>query len=200
MAKYWMYPTCLFCFDLHLSSRAEQQNLLFPRSPLRNEGEYMAQIHATLQLQVGARSLHCHQQLLIAANFNCRLACTVYGRKQFEHAKIHLRHSRYFNKVVLLHCFPKVRHWWPIPLAARSKAWVCGHSLPGVVGSNPAGDMDVYCGSLFSGIGLRRADQSSRRVLQSVVCFECDCEDSIMRMPWPGRGCCAIEKKIVFSC
>ena len=29
------------------------------------------------------------------------------------------------------------------PLAARSKAWVCGRSLAGIVGSNPAGGMDV---------------------------------------------------------
>jgi len=26
---------------------------------------------------------------------------------------------------------------WPIPVAARSKAWVCGRSLAGIVGSNP---------------------------------------------------------------
>ena len=31
----------------------------------------------------------------------------------------------------------------PIPVAARSKAWVCGRSLAGIVGSNPAGGMDV---------------------------------------------------------
>jgi hypothetical protein len=31
----------------------------------------------------------------------------------------------------------------PIPEAARSKAWVCGRSLTGIVGSNPAGGMDV---------------------------------------------------------
>ena len=30
-----------------------------------------------------------------------------------------------------------------ILVAARSKAWVCGRSLAGIVGSNPAGDMDV---------------------------------------------------------
>jgi len=29
------------------------------------------------------------------------------------------------------------------PVAARSKAWVCGHSLAGIAGSNPDGDMDV---------------------------------------------------------
>jgi len=27
----------------------------------------------------------------------------------------------------------------PISVAARSKAWVCGRSLAGIVGSNPAG-------------------------------------------------------------
>jgi len=31
----------------------------------------------------------------------------------------------------------------PIPVAARSKAWVCGRSLAGRPGSNPAGGMDV---------------------------------------------------------
>ena len=27
----------------------------------------------------------------------------------------------------------------PVPVAARSKAWVCGRSLAGIVGSNPTG-------------------------------------------------------------
>jgi hypothetical protein len=31
----------------------------------------------------------------------------------------------------------------PILVAARSKPWVCGRSLAGIVGSNPAGGMDV---------------------------------------------------------
>ena len=31
----------------------------------------------------------------------------------------------------------------PIFVAARSKAWVCGRSLPGIVGSNPARSMNV---------------------------------------------------------
>jgi len=30
-----------------------------------------------------------------------------------------------------------------IPVAVRSKAWVCGHSPAEIVGSNPNGDMDV---------------------------------------------------------
>ena len=42
----------------------------------------------------------------------------------------------------------------PIPVAARSKAWVCGRSLAGIVGSNLAGGVDVcreYC--VLSGRG-----------------------------------------------
>jgi len=31
----------------------------------------------------------------------------------------------------------------PIPVAVLSKAWVCGRSLAGIAGSNPAGVMDV---------------------------------------------------------
>jgi hypothetical protein len=33
-------------------------------------------------------------------------------------------------------------HWLDL-IAARSKAWVCGRSLPGIVGFNPNGGMDV---------------------------------------------------------
>jgi hypothetical protein len=32
----------------------------------------------------------------------------------------------------------------PIPVAARSKAWVCSRSLDGIAGSNPAGGMDFF--------------------------------------------------------
>jgi hypothetical protein len=31
----------------------------------------------------------------------------------------------------------------PIPVVAQSKAWVCDRSLAGIVGSNPAEDIDV---------------------------------------------------------
>jgi hypothetical protein len=36
-----------------------------------------------------------------------------------------------------------VNRIWPVPAAARPKAWVCGLSLTGILGSNPAGGMDV---------------------------------------------------------
>ena len=32
----------------------------------------------------------------------------------------------------------------PVPVAARSKTWVCGRSPAEIVGSNPAGGMDVF--------------------------------------------------------
>jgi hypothetical protein len=32
----------------------------------------------------------------------------------------------------------------PIPVAARSKAWVYSRSLAGIMGSNPAGGMDFF--------------------------------------------------------
>jgi len=44
---------------------------------------------------------------------------------------------------------------WPIPVAARSKAWVCGRSLAVIVGSNPTGSIDICCEScVLSGRGL----------------------------------------------
>jgi hypothetical protein len=43
----------------------------------------------------------------------------------------------------------------PIPLAARFKALVCGRSPAEIVGSNPAGDMNVCCECcVLSGRGL----------------------------------------------
>ena len=59
-------------------------------------------------------------------------------------------------------------------MAVRSKEWVCGGSLSGIVDSSPAEGMDVL--SRVSVVrcrverSLRQADQSSREVLLSVVC------------------------------
>jgi hypothetical protein len=45
---------------------------------------------------------------------------------------------------VFLHSFLKEHYEYKlITVAARSKAWVCGRSLTGIAGSNPAGSMDV---------------------------------------------------------
>jgi len=45
---------------------------------------------------------------------------------------------------------------WPIPVAARSKVWVCDRSPDGIAGSNPAGGiMSVACECcVLSGTGL----------------------------------------------
>jgi len=37
-----------------------------------------------------------------------------------------------------------ILHQWPIPVSARSKAWVYGRYLTGIVGSNPAEGLDVF--------------------------------------------------------
>jgi hypothetical protein len=43
----------------------------------------------------------------------------------------------------LVRCTIMMRKTLPIPAAARSTAWVCGRSLAGIGGSNPAWGMDV---------------------------------------------------------
>ena len=40
-------------------------------------------------------------------------------------------------------CFIALMFYKPIPVSARSKAWVCGSSLSGTAGSNPSGAIDV---------------------------------------------------------
>ena len=62
----------------------------------------------------------------------------------------------------------------PTTMPARSKAWVCGSSLVGTVGSNPVGSMDICLLCLLCVVSqtlLRWADHSSREVLKSVECF-----------------------------
>jgi hypothetical protein len=48
--------------------------------------------------------------------------------------------SKYLNPC---HIFEGLLIFPPIPVAARSKAWVCSRSLDGIVGSNPAGGIDI---------------------------------------------------------
>ena len=68
---------------------------------------------------------------------------------------------------------PLSRIFMPVPVAARSKAWVCGRSLAGIAGSNFTQDMDVWllwllcvCQSF-----LRRADHSYRGFIPLLVCL-----------------------------
>jgi len=54
----------------------------------------------------------------------------------------------------------------PIPLAVQPKAWVDGYSLAGIVGSNPAGGMDVSVVCCPT-----RADHLSRGVVAVRACL-----------------------------
>jgi len=55
----------------------------------------------------------------------------------------------------------------PIAVAALSKAWVCGRSQAGIMGSNPARGMDTCERCVLSGrglyIGLLTRQQESKR-------------------------------------
>ena len=60
-----------------------------------------------------------------------------------------------------------------LPVAARSKARVCGRSLAGKVDSNPAGGQRCLHDFSLCVVGyrsLRQAGHSSRGVPQNVVC------------------------------
>jgi len=60
----------------------------------------------------------------------------------------------------------------PIPVAARSKSWLCGHWITGIASSKPDGGVNAFCECcVLSGFRLRRADHSSREVLSSVLCL-----------------------------
>ena len=61
-----------------------------------------------------------------------------------------------------------------ITMTAWSEVWVCGRSLPGIVGSNPVGGMDVCLLWVLCVVRLsylRRVNHLSRRVLPNLVCL-----------------------------
>ena len=68
----------------------------------------------------------------------------------------------------------------PIPVAARSKAWVCGSWLAEIAGSNPAGGMDVCLLRMSSIVGRGLCDGLSLFQRSPTECgvSECDCESS----------------------
>jgi hypothetical protein len=84
----------------------------------------------------------------------------------------------------------------PVPVAERSKAWVCGRLPAEIMSSNPTEDMDVcFECCVLSGRGLcdeliTRPEESYR--LWCVVV--CDLETSLNRRPWPKGGCGAPKK------
>jgi len=67
--------------------------------------------------------------------------------------------------------------YWPITVAARSKSWVRGSSLAGIVGSNPAGGIVACLLLVLYDVRtryLRQADPLSRGALPRVCDIECN--------------------------
>jgi hypothetical protein len=96
-----------------------------------------------------------------------------------------------FTKIIL--SLSNVRSILPVPVASRSKAWVCGLLPAGIVGLNPAGGMDI-CREcwVLSGRGLcdeliSRPGESYQ--LRCVVV--CRLETTRRWRLWPAMGCSA---------
>jgi hypothetical protein len=86
----------------------------------------------------------------------------------------------------------------PILVAARSKAWFCSCPLAGIADSNPAGGMDVLF--LLSVVCCQVELSASGRSPFQRSPTECGLSDydrkvSIVKWPWPSRGCCAMGGK-----
>ena len=84
----------------------------------------------------------------------------------------------------------------PIPVAELSKVLVCGRVLVGIVGSNPAGGVNISvvsvacCQVEVCASGLSFVQRSPIKNGVS----ERSHETSMLRRPWPNRGSCAHEK------
>jgi hypothetical protein len=80
----------------------------------------------------------------------------------------------------------------PIPVAARSKTWVCGLWLAKIAGSNRTeGVVSVECCQVeVSALGCSLVQRSPT----DCGVTECDRKTSIIRSSWPTVGCCVMEK------
>jgi hypothetical protein len=84
----------------------------------------------------------------------------------------------------------------PTSVAARSQAWVCGACLLGLWVRIPAAEWIsvscvVCCQVDVSATGWSLVQRSPTECGVS----ECDCESSIMRRPWPIRGCRGMKER-----
>jgi len=82
-----------------------------------------------------------------------------------------------------------------VPVATRSKAWVCCRSLVGLAGSNLSDVMSVSVVSVMcyqvEVCATGRSLVQRRRTECGVS--ECDRGTSAVRRTWPTRGCCDIK-------
>ena len=84
----------------------------------------------------------------------------------------------------------------PIPVAARCKAWSCGHSLPEVAGSNPAGVMVICLFSLlcvvrhsFCDWPIPRPEEYYRVCVCVCLCVWSECTSNTLHLQWVGVRC-----------
>ena len=73
---------------------------------------------------------------------------------------------------------------WPLTCSGHGFEYCWEHGCLSLVG---------YC--VLSGRGLCVRLIARPEESYQVWCIKCDHEASIMRRPWPTRGCCAMEKK-----
>jgi hypothetical protein len=86
--------------------------------------------------------------------------------------------------------FSHYHEYMPVPVAARSKAWVCGRSPAEIVGSNPTGGarMFICCECCQVEVSATSWSLVQRSPTDSggSLCFYL--ETSWMRRPWPTGG------------
>ena len=100
------------------------------------------------------------------------------------------RGTQIFPLLLLIRLLQQIKE--PIPVAARSQAWVCGRSLAGITGSNPEGSMDIcllWVLWVLSGIGLCVEPITGPDESYRVWCVYVICE------PRKWGGCRAVKKK-----
>ena len=121
----------------------------------------------------------------------CPISYTVYCRVQ-NHIQFRSRgkqvvlkpllwYVRFRPRLLFMFASPSTA---PIPMAARSKLWICGRSLPGIAAAR------------FLGLRLRIPTGAWMSLVKSPTecgVSECDREASTMRRPWPPMGCCAMK-------
>jgi hypothetical protein len=81
----------------------------------------------------------------------------------------------------------------PSPVAALSKAWVCGRWLAGDCEFESRRGHEYLLWMLVCQVQVSASDRSLiQRNHTKCGVSECDREASIMRGPWPNRGCCTM--------
>jgi hypothetical protein len=81
-----------------------------------------------------------------------------------------------------------------ITTAERSKARVCGRSLAGVAGSNPAGDVDVCVVCCQLDVCATGPSYVQRSPADCDAIILCDLQTARMRRTWLALGGCARDE------